>query len=70
MNATAKTAYTERLLTQRSDPILEELRAVRVELRASREEQTRLRRLLDEYFGVALNARYKFGRPTDRWARR
>ena len=40
------------------------------ELRAIRREQTTLRRLFDEFAGTFLNARFQFGKPTDRWARR
>jgi hypothetical protein len=40
------------------------------ELRALRQEQAALRRLFDEFAGAFLNARFPYGRPVDRWARR
>jgi hypothetical protein len=42
---------------------LEEIRAVRAELAA-------LRRLFDHFAGTFLNAKFPYGKPTDRWARR
>ena len=42
---------------------LEEMRAIRAELKA-------LRRLLEEFAGTYLNARFPHGKPTDRWWRR
>jgi hypothetical protein len=47
---------------QPSDEYLDELRQIR-------REQAELRRRLDEFFGVFLNAKYPYGRPTDRWRR-
>jgi hypothetical protein len=44
------------------DKALEEMRAIRVELAA-------LRRLFDEFAGVFLNAKFPYGKGTDRWAR-
>lgn len=41
---------------------LEELRAIRRELAA-------LRKLVDTFAGVFLNAKFPFGKPTDRWRR-
>ena len=29
-----------------------------------------MRRLLDEFFGSFLNAKFPYGKPTDRWPRR
>jgi hypothetical protein len=40
------------------------------ELRQIRAEQAALRKLLDEFVGVFLNAKFPYGRATDRWARR
>lgn len=40
------------------------------ELRATRRELAALRRLFDEFAGVYINARFPYGKPTDRWARR
>ena len=40
------------------------------ELRAIRREQSLLRQLLNEFCGEFLNARFPYGRATDRWARR
>jgi hypothetical protein len=42
---------------------LEELRAIRRELAA-------LRKLFDHFAGIFLNAKFQYGKPTDRWARR
>ena len=70
MNVTTKTGYTDRPSNQRPDPLLSELRALRAELRASREEQGALRRMFDEFAEVFLNAKFPYGKPTDRWARR
>ena len=39
------------------------------ELRAIREELVALRKLFDEFAGVFLNARFPYGKPTDRWER-
>ena len=33
-------------------------------------EVAAMRRQLDEFFGVYLNARFPYGKPSDRWARR
>jgi len=41
---------------------LEELQAIRREIAA-------LRRLVDEFAGVLLNAKFPFGKPVDRWRR-
>ena len=41
---------------------LAELRAIRAELAA-------LRRLFDAFAGAFLNAKFRFGKPTDRWTR-
>jgi hypothetical protein len=43
--------------------LLEELRATRAEISA-------LRKLFDHFAGTFLNAKFPFGKPTDRWARR
>jgi len=43
--------------------LLAELRAMRAELGA-------LRRLFDQFAGAFLNAKFPYGKPTDRWARR
>jgi hypothetical protein len=59
----ATRSYNERPPTQRPDPILEELRAIRA-------EQQQLRRIFDHFADVFLNAKFPFGKPTDRWARR
>jgi hypothetical protein len=40
------------------------------ELRAIRQEQAAFRRLFDEFAGVFLNAKFPYGQPRDRWARR
>jgi hypothetical protein len=40
------------------------------EIRALRHEHAELRRLLDHFFGVFLNAKFPYGRPVDRWWRR
>jgi hypothetical protein len=42
------------------DVLLGEIRALRQELRATR-------RLFDEFAKVYLNARFPYGKPTDRW---
>jgi hypothetical protein len=60
---TTRTSYDTRPPTQRPDPILAELRAMRA-------EQQELRRLLDTFMGTYLNARFPYGKHTDRWARR
>jgi hypothetical protein len=39
------------------------------EQRATREAVERLDQRLDEFAGVLLNAKFPFGKPTDRWAR-
>jgi hypothetical protein len=39
-------------------------------LEAILQEQRSLRRLLDEFFRVYLNVKFRFGKPTDRWHRR
>lgn len=44
--------------------------AVLAELRAIRREQADLRALFDQFAGAFLNAKFPFGKPTDRWARR
>lgn len=55
--------------TRVSDPppernlALEELKAIRLELVA-------LRKLLDTFAAAFLNAKFPFGKPTDRWGRR
>jgi hypothetical protein len=43
--------------------ILDTLRAILV-------EQRRFNNLVDEFAGVFLNAKFPYGRPTDRWWRR
>lgn len=43
---------------------------VLAEVQEMRREMAALRRLFDEFAGVFLNARFPFGKPTDRWARR
>ena len=40
------------------------------ELRANREEIAELKKLFDEFARVFLDARFPYGRPTDRWGRR
>lgn len=40
------------------------------ELRAMREEQRQFRRLFDQFAYVYLNAKFPYGRATDRWHRR
>lgn len=40
------------------------------ELRALRQEQAAFRRRFDEFAGAFLNARFPYGKPTDRWGRR
>ena len=40
------------------------------ELKAIRREQSAIRRLLDEFCGAYLNAKFPFGVPVDRWRRR
>jgi hypothetical protein len=44
--------------------------AVLNELQALRSELSALRRIFDEFAGTLLNARFPYGKPTDRWARR
>jgi hypothetical protein len=39
-------------------------------LRAIRAEQAQLRRIFDHFADVLLNAKFPFGKATDRWARR
>jgi hypothetical protein len=41
---------------------LAELRAIRLELAA-------LRRIIDAFAGAFLNAKFQYGKPTDRWRR-
>jgi len=41
----------------------------RDELHAIRVELTKLRKTIDAFAGVFLNANYPHGRPTDRWPR-
>jgi len=61
MNGTTRTAYNTRPPTQRlDDPVLAELRAIRA-------EQAQLRRIFDHFCDVFLNARFPYGKPTDRW---
>ena len=55
--------------TSTSDRLLEELRALRAEARAQRGELTQLRRLFDHFAGTYLNARFPYGKATDRWTR-
>jgi hypothetical protein len=40
------------------------------ELHATRAELTALRRLFDQFAGAFLNAKFQYGKPTDRWAPR
>lgn len=40
------------------------------ELRALRAEICSLRRVFDDFARVYLNARFPYGKPTDRWGRR
>ena len=42
---------------------IEELRLIRLELAA-------LRKLVDTFAGILLNAKFPYGKPTDRWGRR
>jgi hypothetical protein len=49
---------------ERDDKALDE------EMRLMRAEVAALRRLFDEFAGVYLNAKFPYGRPTDRWWRR
>jgi hypothetical protein len=62
------------ILTRNPEPrattSLDELRAIRAELAANRAETAALRKLFDHFAGTFLNAKFPFGRPTDRWARR
>jgi hypothetical protein len=60
MNGTTRTSYDRRPPTQRPDPILEELRAMR-------EEMARFRRLFNEWAGADLNGRFPYGKATDQW---
>jgi hypothetical protein len=46
-----------------SDVILHELRALREELRT-------MHRLFDDFARAYLNAKFPYGKPTDRWSRR
>lgn len=39
-------------------------------LEAIYREQVATRRMLDEFLGVYLNAKFQFGKPGDRWSRR
>ena len=41
----------------------DEAQLIRIEL-------TQIRKLLDEFCGTFLNAKFPYGKPTDRWARR
>jgi hypothetical protein len=52
---------------QRTPGDHEELMA---ELRAIRDEQVSLCRLFDQFAGSYLNARFPYGKPTDRWPQR
>jgi hypothetical protein len=47
---------------QRDSELLEEMRAIR-------REQAALRRLLDQFCGAFLNAKFPYGKATDRWGR-
>jgi hypothetical protein len=40
------------------------------EVRAIRSQQEKLTRLLSEFAGSFLNARFPYGKPADRWPRR
>ena len=46
------------------------LRSLLEEQRATNANLVAIRQMLDEYFGVSLNAKYPYGQPTDRWGRR
>jgi hypothetical protein len=63
MNGTTRTSYDTRPPTERPDPILAELRAIRA-------EQVQLRRIFDHFADVFLNAKFPYGKATDRWLRR
>jgi hypothetical protein len=63
MNVTVRQGRTHSQQPSTDDPVLRELRALR-------QEHTALRRLFDEFAGAYLNARFPYGRPTDRWPRR
>lgn len=41
-----------------------------LELRAIRRNQDTFLRLFDDFVGTFLNARFPYGKPTDRWPRR
>jgi hypothetical protein len=62
---TTRASYDTKPPTQRPDPVLEELRALR-------QEQRQLRRVLDEFCGSFLRARFPYGDGLagDRWSRR
>lgn len=48
---------------ERRDHVVDELRAIRRDLAG-------LRKILDDFAGAYLNARFPYGKPSDRWARR
>jgi hypothetical protein len=62
---TTRTSYDTRPPTQRPDPVLAELRALR-------QEQRELRGLLSEFFGSFLRAKFPHGDGvnSDRWSSR
>lgn len=68
------TTYHDRERVSNTPPtttadVVRELRALRAEMRAAREENATLRRLFDAFAGTFLNAKFPYGRATDRWAR-
>ena len=63
MDTTTKGCTTLRPPTPRADPLLNEVRALR-------REQAEFRRIFDHFADVFLDAKFPFGKPTDRWARR
>lgn len=52
------------------DPDKALLERILEEIRAQRREHAAMRRLLDQFCGALLNAKYPFGQATDRWRRR
>jgi hypothetical protein len=73
MFAAMEAAPMRNTLTQPTDPpILDPIDRVALVAALGRLERrlARLERMLDEGIGAYLNARFPYGRPTDKWARR
>lgn len=55
---------------RRKQEAVAELRAIRAAIEANTREVIMLRKIFDNFAGVFLNAKFQFGKPTDRWSRR